>query len=168
MLFRSPIARTRVAIAAALGWEPDALAALADGELPALADSSRRGVEFGSDPEGLNQYIQPILKAAYTILGVIDRFPADDLPDPYEFKTGVAAVSSIPGELLFPDSATDAGTWDNPRFSVRQKLDLIAKGHRFGAEMDEREQGRRTGLASGQGSGPVLFSVGGSASRASS
>lgn len=132
---------------------------------PSPARPAHREVDFGGatdrDREALRPYVQEILRAAYGILGVADRFPPDDLPDPSEFPNGESAVSSIPGELLFPDSPNDASTWDNPRLSLRQKLDVIGQGHRFAAEADERER-RRTGLAVNYpvtGPVPLLVSV---------
>ena len=172
------------AIEVAYRLEPGAITRfLSGGELePQAAVPSpparppHREMDFGgadSAREALRPYIQEILRSAYEILGVADRFPADDLPDPSEFPDGEAAVSSIPGELLFPDNLGDASTWDKPRLSLRQKLDVIGQGHRLAAQADERER-RRTGLTAAAGHIPAtgaiprLVCVAGRAARASS
>ena len=162
------------------GGRPDAAEVLREigrNKAPTPQPPPHRPVDFGgkseADREALQRFIQPILRTAYQILGVLDRFPADDLPDPSEFPDGEAAVSSIPGELLFPDNPGDASTWDKPRLSLRQKLDVIGQGHRLAAQADERER-RRTGLTAAAGHIPAtgavprLVCVAGRAARASS
>lgn len=169
-------AKTLARMAAVVGVTPEQMET--EGQRPDAAEVMRQNarpahseVIFGgttdADRAALHPFVQEILRTAYGILGVLDRFPPGDLPDPSEYPNGESDVAALPGELLFPDSPTDASTWDNPRFSLRQKTDLIARGHRFGAEMDERQQGRRTGLTSSLDSVPGLFSVGGSSARAS-
>lgn len=143
------------------GRRPDAAEFMRQDARPVRSEVSFGGTT-DEDRAALRPFVQEILKAAYDRLGLLARFGPGDLPYPDEYETGDDAVGALPGDLLFPDSPADARTWDNPRFSVRQRVDLIAKGHRFSAEMDEREQGRRTGLTV-----PALLSVAGSASRAS-
>jgi transcriptional regulator with XRE-family HTH domain len=182
---RWPIARTRAAIAAALGWGPDALGVLAAGgdPVPLAGAGAPRAVpvrpaqhedDFGGrseeDREALRPYVQEILRAAYERLGLLDRFGPGPLPDPYEIgaEGGVAAV---PGQKLFPGSPRDAQTWDDPDLTVRQKLNLIGWGHLLGHRADEREN-RRTGLLAGNfpaaGTAPWLFPAGRRAIGASS
>ena len=157
------------------GRHSDAAAILRQDARP--APPPHREADFGgatdADRAALRPYVQEILRAAYEILGVADRFGPGDLPDPSEFPDGESAVSSIPGDLLFPDSPNDARTWDRPRLSLRQKIDVIGQGHRLVAQADERER-RRTGLTAAAGHIPAtgltssLVLVAGRAARASS
>lgn len=91
-------------------------------------------------------YVQAILRRAYDEMGFLAHLPPGPLPYPDELPESLAAdarMSAIPGRVLFPGDTHDAGTWDNPDFTARQRLDLVAYGHRLLANKDERE--RRTG-----------------------
>lgn len=141
---------------------------------PRPARPAHQEIDFSrGERPALQPFIALILKDAYTLAGIIDRLPPGPLPDPWDIP-GIPdaedGVTAIPGLALFPDSPRDQKTWDSVTLSMRQKLDLIAWGHRLAAEHDERE--RRTGLTAGQDSvtGTVhgLVSVAGRSARASS
>ena len=172
-------AKTLARMAAVVGVTADQMET--EGLRPDAAEIMRRDVrpappaprehDFGgdgeSDWEALQPFIQEILRAAYERLGFLGYLPPGPLPDPSEIPESLAAearVSAIPGHELFPGDPRDAGAWDDPGLSLRQKLDLIAWAHRLVAEADQRE--RRTGT--GLGRYPALAPVAGTAYRASS
>ena len=74
-----------------------------------------------------------------------DTEASDGGRHPSETPDAEAAMSAIPGVLLLPDSPRDAKTWDENVLSLRQKLDIIAWGHRLATQEEQREN-RRTGL----------------------
>ena len=143
-----------------------------EGSVPARAGPVREDVDpSGGDREGLHPWRQQVLREVYTAAGVAGRF-SGELPDPAEVPGAEAAMAFLPGRLIF-DVKWQVTAWDDRRLSLNERLDYIAATRRFIAGLDEDEN-RRTGLIAATGNYrvsariPPLFSVGGTAVRASS
>lgn len=108
------------------------------------APAARALVDFteGEKPEVLRPYIEPVLRAAYDALDVLDRL-GGDIPDPSEVPGMEQAVAAVPGALL-PLTPKETDLWDDRRLMLREKLVIIARSRQLNAQMDE--QARRTGL----------------------
>ena len=149
---RWPIAKNRAAIAAALGWEPDALSALVSGDSPTQRSGpvARPELDFsGDDREGLHPWRQEVLREAYMFVGLAGAFGPGDVPEPSELPRVAETLAMLPpSRRPFRAAPTESATWDDPDLTLNEKLDLIAVMRRLGAETGEREH-RRTGLAVG-------------------
>ena len=142
---------------------------------PRPAPPPRRDVPFGGGDkdEGLRPWRQQVLREVYAAVGLASRFaPGEEVPDPSELPRGGEDLAAIPGRRLFPgpEREHEAGTWDDPSLTLREKINVIAVTRRLAAEADERER-RRIGLTGNYpatSAMPVLISVIGMAVRASS
>jgi transcriptional regulator with XRE-family HTH domain len=148
---RWPIARTRVAIAAALGWEGDALAAIAGGTAspgtgspPTSMSGNPLGVEI--TPEQLAN-MEPHLNAIRTRAGIARR------QHPGERLTGEMVFGALEFDgIIFPASPRDAGKW-NDLSAVGWPDDAVAWGvaafRAWASEQSAREsagEGNAAGL----------------------
>ena len=103
---RWPIAKNRFAIAVALKWAPDALAAIRDGGSPAPPQSFAPAPEAGPDEIGADE--RQVWAEVADALG----------------RHGPGAA----GAQVFPASATEAGIWDTRKLRNRQeKVQFIAQ-----------------------------------------
>ena len=170
---RCPIARTRAAIAAALGWEPDALNGIEVGvsPVPRNPPSPRRDLDFGAGipPEELAPHVADIEQAAYRALVDLAgaELPGPDDPDVRE------TMFSLPGKAVFPENEHDQRTWDSPVYSPEERVVFMARLRVLRARAVKEQRQRRagaglTGHIPASGAIPALISVGGKAYRASS
>lgn len=127
---RWPIAKTRVAVSAALGWEGDALADLADGALAATSGA-----------------------LAPTGLAVIDSAAAvaDIAPFVYQVEMEIERAErehgrEPAGREIF-GAGREADTWDHSGFGLDAKIRLIATIRWIAFKARNAEQGgSKTGL----------------------
>ena len=105
------------------------------------AVSRRPPIDFsGGDRAALRPFLEPVLRQAFGMLGITDRYgPAID---PSELPELEAAMAAVPGHLLFPDSSREAALWDDPALLLREKLDLLGRTRQLAAEADQREHRR--------------------------
>jgi DNA-binding XRE family transcriptional regulator len=92
---RWPIARTRAAIAAALGWEGDALTAIAGGAVPPGT----------ADRPGADPHFTPEMEA-----GIVPYLPAIEVA--IEVARRLHPGEPLTGARIFPGSPADADSWD--------------------------------------------------------
>lgn len=183
---RAP-ARTLAKMAQAVGVTPDELAGAgredaaqvlaemqrreADAAPPRLKASPRRKAAppASNDPD-LRPWRQQVLREAYEAAGILGRLSPGELPEPDQVPGLEEVLLGLPGALIF-DADHEISAWDNPALPLQRKVNVIALTRRLGAQADERERKRRTGLAGHvpvTGAVPALFSVGGRAIGASS
>ena len=132
---------------------------------PVLAPSPRREPEPRlAANAGLESWRQQVLRQIYTATGLIDRFGPGELPEPSEVAGAEEILPEIEGAAIF-DADHEVSAWDNPRMSLQNKVDTIARLRMLWARADEENQ-RRTGTALIAGSYPLIC-VAGTAARAS-
>ena len=138
---RWPIAKTRAAITAALGWPPDALGAIAVGEEsggtvsvpPArTAPPDRKLPVLGLDPgeeEALQPYLLELTRELYAAAG-LQLGPGREVPDLPEVEE---LISSLPGSRIFR-ADYEVRIWDTIVLNAWEKRRLIATLRMWGAE----------------------------------
>lgn len=128
----------------------------------------RRDVDFGAgvDEAELRPFIEDVLQQAFEALQRLypDPLPGPDDPDVRQ------AMLALPGSEVFPDVKHEASIWNDPRYSPRERVDLVARLRWLSAKMATEERRRSgTGLGHYPATGAVaaLVSVAGMATRAS-
>lgn len=108
-----------------------------------------------SDEPGLQPFLQSVLRDLYTAAGIISAFPPGrDLPGVEELPELERLLDQIPGEQAFPGSPTDPVFWDDVRFSVPERVRLVAKMRHMSAKGSAGQRDRRvSGLAPWRGRG---------------
>ena len=140
---RWPIARTRVAIAAALRWETDALGVIASGDAPAEAADTLavvperepeppgkpgpaparppvRDFARGADPE----YVQQVLRQMYAAAG-LEFPPGRQVPELAEVPAMEAVLAAKPGKDIFR-TQWEADLWDSDAPTPEEKYRSVA------------------------------------------
>ncbi len=171
---------TQAGIEAGLSWESGSVGIiLAGGDPVPLADAgalrgvpaapARRDIDFtaGIPEEELAPFLEEVTQEAYRALRDLFAGELPGLDDPAVLET----MLGLPGKAVFPENGNEQRVWDDPVYSPRERVDLIARFRLLRARM-AREQRRRTGtgLAHDPATSAIsaLVSVGGRAIRASS
>lgn len=146
---------TQAGIEAGLSWGQGSVERVLAGDDPVLlaavvsapraAPPARAPVDFtDGNRDALQPFIEPVLRAGYEILDVMDRF-GDAVPDPVGNPEFEVALSAVPSALL-PLTPHEGTIWDDRRLLMREKLDVIGRLRQLNALMDAEEK-RRTGLS---------------------
>ena len=164
---------TQAAIEDGLHWERGSIArTLAGGEPVPVSPGgvSRSDVDFqaGIPEEELRPYVDGVLQQAYEALAGLFSGELSGPGDPNVEKV----MLTLPGKAVFPENEDEQHVWDNPVYSPRERVDLIARFRWLAAQM-AKEQRRRTGTGlighvPATGAVTALIPVGRRALRASS
>jgi DNA-binding XRE family transcriptional regulator len=122
---RWPIAKTRVAVAVALGWAPDTLSVVAEGSAPQQSSASMRLVGEASTPEQRAPF-------AWQIEREVEEAERRYGPDPT-------------GEQIFgPGHEADA--WNAPTWDRDETVQMLALFRWFAFRNVGGQSGSKTGL----------------------